>query len=99
MSKLKADNTIHIQFITSVSCPECFQAKKILKEAKVKYPKLMVKEYDVLGLKGLELAVKYGIMANPGIIINDELFSVGRLDRKKLFGKISKLLTMQNKFI
>ena len=91
MSKLKADNTIHIQFITSVSCPECFQAKKIINEAKVKYPKLKVKEYDVMGFKGLELAVNYGIMANPGIIINDELFSVGNLDIDKFYEKINSL--------
>ena len=90
---------ITIQFLTSPSCSECLQAKQILKEAKVQYPKLKVKEYDVMGFKGLELAVKYGIMANPGIIINDELFSVGNLDREKLFGKISKLLTKQNKSI
>ncbi|MBI4225893.1 thioredoxin family protein [Candidatus Roizmanbacteria bacterium] len=80
---------ITIQFLTSQSCSECFQAKQILKEAKAKYPNLKIEEYDVMCLKGLELAVKYGIMANPGVIINGELFSVGSLDKEKLFEKIS----------
>lgn len=92
MQKLKVGNKIRIQFITSVNCNECFQAKQVLKEAKANYPELKVDEYDVMGYRGLELAVKYGIMANPGIVINDELFSVGRLDKDKLFENIAKLL-------
>ncbi len=79
---------IRIQFLTSQNCSECLEAKQILKEAKAKYPDLKVEEYDVMGIRGLELAVKYGIMANPGVIINDELFSVGSLDKEKLFEKI-----------
>lgn len=91
MSKVKANSAIHIQFITSVNCSECIQAKRILKEAKSQVPNLKIQEYDVMGLRGLELAVKYGIMANPGIIINSELFSVGSLDKEKFFKKIKKL--------
>ena len=82
---------ITIQFLTSQSCSECVQAKQILDEAKIQYPKLKIEEYDVMSLKGLELAVKYGIMANPGIIINDEIFSVGTLDKEKLFEKINHI--------
>lgn len=91
MLKLKADNTIQVQFITSPNCPECIQAKQILKEAKSKFHNIVVKEYDVIGLKGLELAVKYSIMANPGIVINDKLFSVGFLNKEKLFQKIKDI--------
>ncbi len=83
---------INIQFITSQNCSECIQAKQILKEAKNFFPKLRVQEYDVMGVNGLEIAVKYGMMAIPGIIINDELFSVGNLDREKFYEKINSLI-------
>lgn len=91
MQKLKANNTIQVQFITSSNCPECIQAKRILDEVKMYLPNLEIQEYDVMGLKGLELAVKHGIMANPGIIISGELFSVGSLDKEKFLRKIRAL--------
>lgn len=82
---------IRIQFLTSQGCTECIPAKKILEEAKSQFPNVFVQEYDVMGLKGLELAVKHGIMANPAILINGVLFSVGSLDKEKLFEKIKSL--------
>lgn len=84
MPQLKVNNTISIQLITSKDCSECIQAKQVLKEAKLKFSNLQIKEYDVMDLKGLELAVKHGVMANPGIIINGELFSAGSLNKEKL---------------
>lgn len=91
MNQPKVDNIIRIQFITSSNCTECIQAKKILKEAKSQFPNVIVQEYDVMGLKGLELAVKHEVMANPGVIINDELFSAGSLDKEKLLKKLKIL--------
>ena len=34
---------------------------------------------------------KYGIMSSPGIIINNELFSIGGLNKYKLIAKIEEL--------
>jgi len=34
---------------------------------------------------------QHGIMASPGILINEELFSVGGLDKDKLVEKIKSL--------
>jgi|SRR3989344_1853323 len=97
MSKLKVDNTIRIQFVTSANCAECIQVKQILKEIKSQFPNVLIQEYDVMGLKGLKLAVKHGVLANPGIIINDEFFSAGSLDKEKLFEKIKSLENSHNK--
>ena len=82
---------ITIQFITSLGCVECDKAKQILQEVKSAFPDIQIKEIDLLNPKGISLVTKYGIMASPGIIINEELFSVGSLDKKKLFKKISSL--------
>ena len=79
---------ITIQFITSPACPECEKAKEILQEAKSIFKNIKVKEFDLMSQKGISLVTKYSILANPGIIINDKLFAVGSLDKKKLFEKI-----------
>ena len=80
---------ITIQFITSLGCVECEKAKRILQKAKSAYRNIAIKEIDVMSQKGISLVTKYGIMASPGIIINDELFSVGKLEKQKLFERIS----------
>ncbi len=82
---------ILIQFLTAPGCNECEKAKIILNEIKSLYPKVEVKEIDVMSLKGLTLATEHGIMSNPGIIINGELFSTGILNKEKLFKKIKSL--------
>ena len=82
---------IIIQFITSLGCTECEKAKTILQEVKTNFSHIEIKEIDLMSQKGINLITKYGIMANPGIIVNDEFFSAGNLDKEKLFKKIKLL--------
>lgn len=82
---------ISIQFLTAPGCSECERAKIILNEIKDLYPKVEIKELNVMSLKGLKLATEHGIMTNPGVIVNGELFSAGSLDRDKLDTKIKSL--------
>lgn len=93
MGTHKVNKTIHIKFLAAEGCSECENAKRIIEEAKKTLPTLQldVEEIDVSGFKGLELAIKYSIMENPGIIINNELFSTGHLDREKFMSKLLSL--------
>ena len=86
----KVNKTIHLQFLTAEGCHDCETAKQIINEVKNKFPylKLQIEEIDITSLKGLKLAVEHSVMSNPGIVINDELFSTGHLDRDKFFDKI-----------
>ena len=67
---------ISIQFITSLGCAECERAKQILQEAKSIFTDVEIKEIDLMSEKGISLVARHSIMASPGIVINDELFSV-----------------------
>lgn len=89
----KVNKTIHLQFLTAEGCSDCENAKQIINEIKNKFPylKLQIKEIDITSLKGLELAIEHSVMSNPGIIINEKLFSTGHLDRNKFFDKILSL--------
>ncbi len=80
-----------IQFLTMVGCHNCEAAKKIFDEVIPDYPNVEVKEIDITTEEGQGLVAKYAVLASPGIIINDELFSTGGVDREKLVEKLKSL--------
>jgi len=80
-----------IQFLTMVGCHNCAAAKKIFDEVIPEYPNVEVTEIDITSEEGQELVAKYAVLASPGIIIDDELFSTGGVDRDKLVEKLKSL--------
>ena len=83
---------IKIQEVSAPGCSHCEEARQTLqKEIKSQFPNVEMEFIDMMTEKGMEMVQKYGIMASPGIIINDELFSVGGLDKNKLIEKVKSL--------
>ena len=80
-----------IQFLTMVGCHNCEAAKKVFDEITPNFPDVEVEEFDMMTPEGQELVQKYGIMASPGIIINDELFATGGVDKAKLVARLEEL--------
>jgi len=80
-----------IQFLTMVGCHNCAAAKKIFDEIMPNYSDVEVKEIDITSEEGQELVAKYAVLASPGIIINNELFSTGGVNRDKLVEKLDSL--------
>jgi len=74
-----------------VGCHNCAAAKKIFDEIIPGYSGIEVKEIDITSQEGQELVSKYAVMASPGVIIDDELFSTGGVDREKLIAKLESL--------
>ncbi len=81
---------IKLQLLTTLGCSHCAQAKEVLKKVKKDYPKLKVEEVDMATPEGQKLMAQYQIMTSPGVIINNELFSSGGLDEKKLRKKLEE---------
>ena len=79
-----------IQFLTMVGCHNCAAAKKVLDKITADYPNIEVEEIDMVTPKGQKLVQKYAIMASPGIIIDNELFSTGGLNENKLLNKLKE---------
>jgi len=80
-----------IQFLTMQGCHSCEEAKKTFDEITPDFPNVEVDEIDMTTPEGQELVQKYSVMASPGIIINDELFSTGGVDKEKLIEKFKSL--------
>ncbi len=81
----------NIKFLTMVGCHNCAAAKKIFDEIMPEYSDIKVIEIDITSTEGQELVAKYSVLASPGIIIDDELFSTGGVDRDKLIDKLKSL--------
>ena len=83
---------VKIQFLTMVGCHNCEEVKRIFDEIMPQFEgKVEIEEIDIASPEGQELTAKYGIMASPGIIINDELFSTGGVSQEKLTEKLQSL--------
>lgn len=82
---------INIQFVTVEGCVHCDAARKIFEELKSTYPEMKVEEINATTPEGTELVSRFSIFASPGIIINDELFSTGGLNRDEFIKKLDTL--------
>lgn len=81
-----------IKFLTMKGCHSCAEAKKIFDNIMPEFKdKVEVVEIEMTTPEGQELVQKYSVMASPGIIINDELFSTGGVDKEKLVEKLKTL--------
>jgi glutaredoxin len=84
---------VKVQELSTPGCSHCAEAKDFLEhEFKPKYPQVKVEYVSVMDPAGQELVSKYMIFASPGIIINDELFATGGLDKDKFINKVNELL-------
>ena len=82
---------ISVQLVISPGCTHCAEVRKVLDELKPKYPSMQVEEIDATTEKGMELVVKYSIMASPGTIVNGELFATGGINKDSLVKKLDSL--------
>lgn len=73
---------LEVTVLTREQCAFCDQAKEILTRLAKEYP-LTLSELDMDSPIGQEMAER-GVMFPPGIFLDDQPFSYGRLSEKKL---------------
>ena len=78
-----------ITILTQTACASCVQAKKVLSGLAHEYP-LEIREVSLETEEGRGLAARTGVVFAPGILVNGELFSYGRLSDKKLRRHLSR---------
>ncbi len=72
-----------ITLLTQSSCAFCDHAKEILSRLTADYS-LNVHEIRLDTEEGRKLAIQHAVMFAPGVLIDGQLFSYGRLSEKKL---------------
>ena len=74
---------IKITILTKPQCTFCEDAHELLQRLKGEYP-LVVEAIDINSLEGEAMATAGGIHFPPGIFLDDEPFSYGRVSERKL---------------
>lgn len=80
--------------LLEVSSPGCLHCKAFegwWEKVKGQFPAVEFRKVDVTMPEGQQLAQQHMILASPGIIINDELFSTGGVDEGLLLKKLQAL--------
>lgn len=72
-----------ITLLTQPDCALCEHAKQVLVAVGRDHP-LDVTEVDLTGAAGRALAEGAGVMFAPGVLIDDQPFSYGRLSERRL---------------
>ncbi len=82
---------IAILLLTQDHCGFCEQAKDILDRLSHEFW-LSVSTLDMASPQGQELAMKGGLLFPPGVLIDGEPFSYGRLSERKLRRELDRRL-------
>ena len=82
---------IKITLIRPDGCGHCVAVKKIIEKLKADYPEITLEEIDMLSPEGMALVQKHHILSSPGILVNDEFFSMGGAKETELRNKLEEL--------
>jgi glutaredoxin len=72
-----------ITLLTQTDCGLCEHAKQVLARVAADHP-LTVTEIDLGSDEGQDLALSAGVLFAPGVLIDGEPFSYGRLSERRL---------------
>lgn len=82
---------IKVTLIRPSGCMHCIQVKRTLEKLKTEYTDLIIEEVEATTPEGQALIMKHGILASPGILINDEFFAMGGATEKQLREKFEQI--------
>lgn len=82
---------LKVTLVSTPNCSHCLEVKKTLEKMKGEYPDLTIEEVSALTEEGQKLIHQHGIMSSPGILINDEFFSMGIVSEKQFKEKFDSL--------
>lgn len=80
---------LEITLLTQRDCNYCRHAKDVLGRIGQDYP-LRITEINLASEQGQNLASQAGVMFAPGVLVDGEPFSFGRLSERKLRGALDK---------
>lgn len=78
-----------VTLLTQENCTWCEQAKNTLQDISAIHP-LVIEDVELTSTRGRELALRHGVVFAPGILLDGQLFSFGRLSEKKLRRRLAQ---------
>ena len=82
---------ITLEELSSPGCHNCAEFEKFWRSIEDNWPNVTFTNLSVTTSEGQALAQKHMIMASPGIVLNEELFSTGGVNKDKFVERLKKL--------
>ena len=82
---------ITVEELSSPGCHNCAAFEEYWHTIEKDFPNVIYKNVSILTPEGQALAIKHGIFASPGVVINGELFSTGGVDKEKFKAKLKEI--------
>lgn len=73
---------IHIKLLTTSGCSRCDQARQVIVKVQPDFPDLTVETINLVDHP--ELAVQYGVMVSPALVVNEKVAFVGGVKEDQL---------------
>jgi len=83
-----------ITLLSRDNCGFCDHAKQVLARVGAQYP-LQVIEISLDSREGQAMATPAGVLFAPGVLVDDQPFSFGRLSERKLLRTLQKRALQQ----
>jgi thiol-disulfide isomerase/thioredoxin len=74
---------LHVTLLTQAQCGFCEQAQETLERLAREVP-LTLTYVNLASVEGHQLALRYGVIFAPGVLLDGAFFSYGRLSERKL---------------
>jgi len=87
---------LEVLVLTQAQCHWCDEAKAVLARLAEEYA-LSVTTLDVATPEGEALALRSGVLFPPGIFLERETFSYGRLSERRLRQELERRLALQKR--
>ncbi|MEU0042864.1 glutaredoxin family protein [Streptomyces werraensis] len=81
-----------ITLLTQADCALCEHAKQVLAKVGADHP-LAITEIALTSEEGMRLGTEAGVLFAPGILLDDQPFSYGRLSERKLRRTLTRVET------
>lgn len=75
--------------LTARDCELCQHAQQVLQRVSLDHP-LEVSVVSLDSAEGQQLAARHGVLFAPGLLLNEETFSYGRVSERKLRRTLSR---------
>ncbi len=83
-------STMQLIFVAKADCHNCERVRHVLASVQHEYRHVDIREVDPDEPEGRSLALRYGLMFLPALIVNERLRLVGEISEKEIRREVEK---------
>lgn len=90
-NEMNVMRNITLEVLTSPGCAHCSEFLAFWNTESASWPNVLFREFSLLTTEGQLLARRHRVLVSPGILVNDELFATGPVDKERFKERLKGL--------